>query len=425
MEGKTVLILGLVSFILLVAIVTLFLSNSGTTRQYNQTTTLQPTTSAKTTIYNQNPTTVTYSTTIPETATDAWRAFNNDLNKFASVDNITMSYNAIEKTSSIFKSQKPVTFYKSGFSASFDTLGYYQNSVLPIRFYMVGDRGIACAQLPSSAFAPAVSCAKENIGFPNMFNFTSLNASAYSNVVFAGTETIYNDRCDAFNATVSYAEAERLLSNYSIPNGAGYDADICINNASGYIDYMSLKTSSGSLATLRYIGSFDFVSNASVLSVPTSFTVGNTSCTANSIRLNFVPFYSVKNPTFQVHSYAVNTSYLNSQMSDLALTLNGILSILNNSTVLNELNNSQNSEADAALANSLSQQYSSNSMFAYNSTGNASTMTFHNITINTTVNGTFDSMHGYQVNLTSNSSLFPVGGIQVCSGGYCQAVSNC
>lgn len=426
MEGRSVLLIGALALVALIVVLAFFLSSRAA--PYVPATNASTSTTAVTSVYTstiiQTRNTVA-TTTIPVSMPAAWQRFDSDLGLFRNVTAIALTYNATSPDS-VYENGSDATFYKYYGNVSFQTYYTIQNFTLPVIVYKLGGGEIVCATLPSPLIGTASSCAAENVSFPNMANFMSLNASAYSNVTYEGASSVGGDACDSFSATVSSGEAERLIGNAT---AGKYSADMCINTQYGYPDYLEIHGAGTGSDMITYEGGSQQVPS-SYLQPPSDFAAANATCSASLIKFTFTPFYNFTDPSFALSGAMLNSSELDLEdaaaNADMAYTANGLLGAVTQGLLSNSSNQSnltvQNQED---LYGSGYGNYSSQQLWnEENSNMSYDILDYQNGTVYDALPGPYTALHSYQVTLPARNLVTALG-FSLCDANGCQAVLTC
>jgi hypothetical protein len=426
MEGRTVLIMGAGALVALLVIVLFF--TAGRSSPYVPTTVVTAATNFTTSIYTATTTVAAPTTTVPQNETPAWFRFNGDLGMFKNVTAITLTYNATEAPPQV-SSGSVVTLYKLGGNVSFDTAAVLQGFDVPARVYLLDGNEIVCGNLPNSVYGSALTCLRERAGFPDMINYTSLNATAYSNVAYDGVSSVNGDSCDNFSASISHGEAGRLLGD--IPGSySNFDANVCVNKEYGYPDYVAISSGGARLATVEYQSSFLGLTSSATLQPPSNFSVDLASCANGTIQFEYTPFYNTTDPSFAVSAARQNSTATGIGDSLAESEVTALESVLKNSTLLNMTRFADNGTGLAIIENALKAQLSKGSIDnqsawdLLNTTGNYSIGLYQNATVMETVLGNFTAMDTYGVSL-GGGNLTTALGFDICNGGSCQLVTSC
>lgn len=425
MEGRGVLLIGALAFVALVVIVAFFMSRG--TAPYVPMTVVSTSTTAVTSIYTStiSPARGTVTTTVPTSATAPEQRLAGDLDLFRNVYAIALTYNATEPGSP-YENGSNATFYKFYGNVSFGTYYTIQDFTLPVVVYGLGGRQVVCATLPYPVMSAATSCAVENVSFPNMADFMSLNASAYSNVSYSGTGIVNGDACDRFSASVSQGEAGRLTGNTT---GGGFSASMCINTAYGYPDYFQIRGPGVGPYSITYVGASQQVSSL-YLQPPSDFSVANATCSESLIRFTMTPFYDFSNPSFLLSGATLNLSSLDFQDAAAAAEVSYLTTGSWGSTVKNLVNGSSqaNSSVRNALVNPYIPGYGNYSSQELLNRGAANmsygVLDYQNGSVYTTLPGTYAAMNSYPVTLPVGGLITALG-FSLCDSAGCQVVLTC
>ncbi len=427
MEGKRIMLVGLLAMVGLVVIIAFFLMGRGGPYVAPNTTTTSAT--GSTTIYV--PTTLPYNyvqpqnatTTIPADASSAWVRLNADLNLFRNVTPITLEYNATGPYP-LFLNGSQTTVYRQGGSYSFDTVRVIQGLEVPVRVYGGFGTVPICSNLPLALFNSTLSCTTGAVSFPDPVSLLTLNASAYSNVTYNGQSSFDGDACDSFTASVSFQEALRLDN---ISSSGPFSADMCINTQYGYPDYYRLNEPSKQV-TYAFNGTFLGIQDTAVLQPPSNFSIQSAACSPNSIGVTFTPFSNMTDPTFTLAVSQVNSTAMSLQTElgyeQLLLTHR----LMTNATLFNEAINN-----DSFISQYFQQQLSNITYDGYNlwaaylmfnSTNGTTVSLYENASMNFTQAGQYAAMRTYTIALPINN-MYPLGGFTLCADNSCQEVYNC